>query len=381
MTASTALRSLRRLVDRLLGPIVALLGIRALDVYLERIGEIGESLELWVEMGALGMRPRYRAFLVAPPERVANRSYLEYWRPHVRIVDSGLALRLLRTAAWSPHLSYSPGGDGDRERVWVDVHRRWELEGRPPLLRLNADHEARGRARLRDFGLPDDAWFVTLHVREAGYLAETADSHRWFRNAEVDTYLPAVRRIVERGGWVVRLGDPTMKPLPPLEHVVDYAHHELRSDWMDVFLAGACRFILGTTSGMYVVAHTFGVPVAVANFVPPGAIAKSSHDVFIPKLYRRVEDGRFLSFAETLEPELAFEYDGRRLSEYGLEVVDNEADEIEGLADEMVERRYSDEDEELQSRYKALLQRYYVDGGVARVGRDFLRKHADLLAA
>src|SRR5256885_8476241 len=60
---------------------------------------------------------------------------------------------------------------------------------------------------------------------------------------------PAVQEITRRGGWVVRLGDPTMEPFPPTPAVIDYAHSRLKSPATDVFLCGACRFFIGVASG------------------------------------------------------------------------------------------------------------------------------------
>jgi len=52
---------------------------------------------------------------------------------------------------------------------------------------------------------------------------------------------------------------------------------------------------------------------------------------------------------------------------------------------EMLERlegrtNYSQEDEELQRRFKVLMRPgHYSYGGISRIGRDFLRKYAHLL--
>ena len=35
-----------------------------------------------------------------------------------------------------------------------------------------------------------------------------------FRNADIGNYLGAIKEITQRGGWVVRMGDPTMTKLP-----------------------------------------------------------------------------------------------------------------------------------------------------------------------
>jgi len=69
------------------------------------------------------------------------------------------------------------------------------------------------------------------------------------RNANISDYTDAMRAIVARGGWCIRVGDPTMRPLDPIPGVVDYARSSSKSDWMDLFLCARCRFFLGNTSG------------------------------------------------------------------------------------------------------------------------------------
>ena len=382
-------RKTLKLADRLLGRLAARAGVRVVWVYLERIGEIAGGLDVYVKMGELGWRPRYRGFVVAPPERVANRCYLGYWRRHVPIVESPLLTKVLAHATFSPHLRYVPPGPRGDQSLWdhedalVASHAEWERQGRAPVLTLTEEHAERGRRAVRELGVPDGAWFACLHVREPGYLQETSDSHRAYRNTRVETYLPAIQTIVDRGGWVIKLGDPTMTPLPSLERVIDYPHLPARSDWLDVYLAASCRFFLGTTSGMVMVAYTFGVPVAGTNWVPFSAILRSDKDAYIPKLNRRREDGRLLSFEEMLAPGLFHCHDGRRWAELGLEIVDNSEQEIVDLTREMLDRldgtvRYTDEDERLQDRFRRTLSHYTADMR-CRVGRDFLREHAALL--
>jgi putative glycosyltransferase (TIGR04372 family) len=220
-------------------------------------------------------------------------------------------------------------------------------------------------------------------VRTPGYLREATDSHHRFRNASIETYLPAVERIVARGGWVVRIGDPSTPPLPPMRGVVDYAHSPLRADWMDVFLLGAARFFLCTTSGPWVIAHNFGTPVAMANQFPFSERPFSGRDLFIPKLYRERGTDRLLGFAQAMNPPLRHQFWAATFERLGIDVVDNGAEEITELVEEMLARldgraTYDAEDEALRARFDALAT-FEAYGVGARLGRAFLRRHRHLL--
>ena len=113
------------------------------------------------------------------------------------------------------------------------------------------------------FGLPDGAWYVCLHVREGGYSGDFTNS----RNANVDNYIDAIRYITGKGGWVFRMGDPSMKSLPSMEHVIDYANLTSRSALLDAFLIANCRYFVGTSSGILDTAALFGKPILLTNSV------------------------------------------------------------------------------------------------------------------
>lgn len=74
---------------------------------------------------------------------------------------------------------------------------------------LNFDQKTRVlRAMKRhNFELPDN--YVCLRVRTGAYYAESAEN---IRNANIDTYYRLIINLVERGFYVVRLGDNVELP-------------------------------------------------------------------------------------------------------------------------------------------------------------------------
>jgi putative glycosyltransferase (TIGR04372 family) len=191
--------------------------------------------------------------------------------------------------------------------------------------------------------------------------------------------------IVARGGWCVRMGDSTMRPLEPMRGVVDYALSPSKSEWMDIFLCAQCRFFLGTSSGLGCVAGIFGRPNAVANMLPlAGCYSMFPDDICLPKRLMTV-DGRVLSFPEIFSTEacelrLSPEYPQR-----GLALIDNTSSEIAALANEMMNRldgvEVDDQDDEnLQDRFRSLVEPHHFSwGALSRIGKGFLREHRALL--
>jgi putative glycosyltransferase (TIGR04372 family) len=118
---------------------------------------------------------------------------------------------------------------------------------------------------LEAAGLGSADRIVTLHCREAGFRAAGQSS---LRDVDVATYLPALARLVERGYCIVRLGDSSMTPLPPMEGVFDYAVSPLKSEELDGLLPGIARFHIGSSSGLSLVPLLYGTPCLFLNWHP-----------------------------------------------------------------------------------------------------------------
>jgi len=171
-----------------------------------------------------------------------------------------------------------------------------------------------------------------------------------------------------------------------MPRVIDYAHHPLRSPWLDVYLCAACELFVGSSSGLFIVASVFGVPCALANMAPLSAAwSYAPRDVSIPKLPRRAGGGTVPPLRKDFASPAA---DYRRAAQYrqaGLELVENTEAEILALVQEAWARRQgswqaADGDEVLQARMHALLRPgHYAYGAASRIGAAFLRSHRALL--
>ena len=368
-------------------------GIRILhpDVLLTRIGEFAFQLDLHVKMKKLGWLPPFVTLLLAPKDQVCNQAFLDCWRPYVTVVDDPRLIESLeplrQRLAFNPVYVRLPDGRSmSKNRAFFAVQQEWQRQGRGPLLDLTRAQIERGRAVLKAMGVPDEAWFVCVHVRESGFLQEAAGTSEATRNADIGDYADGLQEIVNRGGWVIRLGDASMKPLPPMPQVIDYARSPYKSQEMDIFLAACCRFFFGTTSGMCIVSSAFGVPVGGANFFPAGERLVTQSDVVVPKLYRERASGRILSFNECLTMPLALTYDATHVESLGFDVIDTDAEDLRDLAIEMLERTegrrpYDAEDERLQKLWDELSHSFSTGDVGCRIGRGFLRRHRHLFKA
>jgi len=180
----------------------------------------------------------------------------------------------------------------------------WKGQTAEPLdISLAPDRQAIAERLRAELGLPLDAWFVCVHVREGGYYN---DPHIVERNGTIKNYIPAMLDITRRGGWVIRMGDKTMTPLPAMEHVIDYPFTPQKSELMDVYLIKECRVYIGMQSGILDVANMFQRPIIQTNMYNwlHGHPEKKDDLGILKRVYSKSEK-RFLAPMEWMTKEWA----------------------------------------------------------------------------
>lgn len=362
------------------------------------LGSIGiyERLDAYIRACLLGLADNKKKVLLMPPEAKPNNPYyLKCWEQYVTVIrDPDLidVLTPLEKALTLPIMLYLPlkEGPGLSDRMLGNIRERWLQERRKPFMSLSEEDKERGWNALHSLGVPKGAWFVGLHVRESGWHESTRSRWCHYRNANIDTYIPAIKNITAAGGWVVRLGEPSTKPLPAMPQVIDYAHSPLKSDWMDIFLCGQCRFFVGTSSGLWSIANAFGVPIVITNFLHANALYYfCSEDLVLPKICWSEAKKRNLVFSELLSPPVSMLDTQIHYDYHGLRIKDNSEEEIAEVVQEMLDRlegraQYNQKDEDRQRQFKAIAKKcsaLYGDANDmhARVGKSFLRDYEELL--
>jgi putative glycosyltransferase (TIGR04372 family) len=205
-----------------------------------------------------------------------------------------------------------------------------------PLVRLrfSADRERAVTDEAVALGISPDAPLVTVHVRESGYRSTAGLRQRSWdeaRNADIGTYVPALKALVKRGYTVVRLGDRTMTPIA-VRGVIDLATSAARTDWLEVWCTMRSEFLIGCDSGPSWLAVLLGVPILTVNAVHFRDMSRA-HDRILCKLARDRTTHEVLSISEMLTEDYlrAGFKDGR------YEYVDNSPSEIRQAVIDMIE--------------------------------------------
>jgi putative glycosyltransferase (TIGR04372 family) len=194
---------------------------------------------------------------------------------------------------------------------------------------LNASDLDRGRRMLQRLGVAEDADIVTLHVREPSLFP--GKRHHRHRDADLTTYLPAIKSLTAAGRTVVRLGDATMTRLPDLgPNVIDLPFHPAYEPFCDPYLIAVSRYFIGTFSGPLSIALALGTPALLLN-----CMIEYDHDLrlnpqdrLVPKHYLDESTGRLLTRDEILARKLDRAVTADALQQRGVALIALSADEI-----------------------------------------------------
>lgn len=265
-------------------------------------------------------------------------------------------------------------------RIATEAQERWEKEKRAPLITVPDEYKQFCRSALAALGVPENAWFVTLHVRDTYEWADDKTNHA--RNADIQSYALAVQSVHARGGFVIRLGDRRMPAVSLGNGFIDYAHSPIKSELLDVLLLSQARFHIGTDSGLSILPGIFGVPCAYTNWMPPGTFSWYGNSFYILKELRNFR-GEQVKYSEQVRSPLGSCESMYYLKSHGYTLHDNSAEEIEELVTEMMDwldgNLQLDPDDIANQAKLDLLVAEQSGYGRCRLGRGYLRRHAHLL--
>ncbi len=296
------------------------------------IGHIG-FIDCHLRMAELGIVPAANYVLLAPPAKVINQAFLNLFAPHLTIIeDPALVDDLLPYQRLVGDQFIAVRGEDGLAEPWAHAAARaqvaWAEQRRAPIVTVPQQLREAGRAKLRSAGVTAD-WFVAMHIREGGYHGDGPGTTRQHRSANVGDYLEAIGHITSRGGAVVRLGDRSMTPLRGLPGVFDYAHSDIKSAEMDLFLCAEARLFVGTTSGLTTAVQALGTPMLLVNCISNDCqFWHEKTDFTLRPVYDR-RARRYLSLRETYrQPLQALLIDTGVLARHGLEIHANRPEDI-----------------------------------------------------
>jgi putative glycosyltransferase (TIGR04372 family) len=353
-----------------------------------RIGHLLCEIDCLVKEIQLGIKKQRKYLIFYEARRVANKAFLELLPEYIQAYGfSRTSFNLVNRLFYS-RISSEPVGQYavamyETAEIY-SINSRWGVK-RPvfkPLSKWDSDR----KLLFQKWGIPVECPYVCIHAREGNYSPSDEHYHS-HRNVDVESYKTAVFNLVAKGVAVIRMGDPTMKPLGNWGSMVfDYASSDDRAPWLDLAISADCLFFLAGSSGAFYMATIFGRPVACVGMALPFNFSPSGRyqDIGIPKLFRHKVTKEILSFNEIFELGLSELRLAEEIDRSDYELVENSPNEITELAEEMYLRQTNawidtPEDLVLQQKMRTLLRPgSYSYGTSSRCGAMFLRRYKSL---
>jgi len=352
----------------------------------DRIGHFASETELFLRRLKNGNYFDKNNHYIGISNEPCNRQLFKMFQRVFPIIENRYLFQLLQASTILQNSEFV-----QRTSLRKDLPENFDdLNKLPPVISFSEEEEERGKKLLAQMGIGENDWFVCFHSRDESYLNTLHKGRDWYyhdyRNTNIDNYLKAAEYIAEKGGFAIRMGSLVSKPLPKdiNPKIIDYAV-KYRSEFMDIYLLGHCKFFLGSTAGICFVSTIFEVPVVCANFVPLEPLRRVRKDIFIPKKIYSNKEKRFLAFKEILNSDVCSFSHTDQYKKNNLTVVENTVDEILAVTKEMYERlsgkwSYSEVDENLQKWYHSFYRPQHTDyTSPVRIGTSFLRENKELL--
>lgn len=361
----------------------------------DRIGHLAVNTEVYLRRVQLGMLDKNQfTIFIANKSMIANQCLYDMLKRYIYIVDNIFLFRILY-----PIVKFN-------SEYWQDLpldsNEYCEMHNANPIMCLTETEEQLGRQTLKQMGIGEGDWYVCIFARDNAYLktiphyASKDFSYHDYRDADIDTYVEAIKYVIDRGGFVVRLGKVVAKKMSYTHsNLIDYPLSEYRSDFMDIYLQTKAKFIVANTSGIGNVAWIFDIPYCGVNIIPIDAAPFAKHNIYIPKKLKSKITGQWISLSEyfdnvleakSMSDEKAIDY--LRTEFYdkkNIEIINNSEIEILEIVMEMNERldgTFFEEQDDINrfQKYRDIHKKSYQFGNVpSPIGRDFLKRNEWLL--
>ena len=320
-------------------------------------------------------------------KKVCNKTLLKLWKKELIVLPRFILRPLCLQIRYFNFLNFLRCGQTlCNQRDVLNL-----LDQYPCTIELNHDDLTKGENERLKIELPKKAKFVCLIVRDSSYLEKLYGQKiikHDYRDSDVDDFIKACDAITELGYYVIRMGAVVNKPIKTKNKmIIDYAFNNLRTDFMDIYLASQCEFCLTTGTGFDGTTLMFRKPNIYVNIAPLFDIRmECSTMLTIPCHYYSKKLSKKLTITEITNSESAIYIDNKQFQDDGIELIKNSPEEIKEIVIEAAKRNkkeWIDNDgDKLNKKFVKIFPSKKVFNSIirhgkikGRIGSDFLKKN------
>ncbi|WP_175474210.1 TIGR04372 family glycosyltransferase [Thalassobaculum litoreum] len=243
--------------------------------------------------------------------------------------------------------------------IFIRFYRHVLAGGAVKFLELPEEAESIAREILSAHEIDPDAPFVFFHNRTLAYVPGM--TYHAYRTPKVETYQPSIRRLIEAGYRVIRIGEPGLDTMgfPPDAYVniPDWGEVDRA---VDLFVLARNAFGLAQNSGPIWVAGAFGRPVLRTNAPFEHMNMPYNDDLTLFKHYHVAGSAEPMRYRQILDAGIPAILFSDKIAEAGYEVRDNSPDELLAATEEMLDRTAGtwQRDVETDTAFRALGAEY-----------------------
>ena len=161
-------------------------------------------------------------------------------------------------------------------------------------------------------------------------------SYHNYRDSNVNNYIPAIKALIKKNFYVVRMGKIAAKRLNiKSSKFIDYPFHPSKSDFMDFFFAYKCYFWICNNVGLDEVARIFRKPLLDSNMAPLTGLKVASKKALLCLKIHKNYNNKKLSLNEIFDSGVGNSFRSEEFRRKKIKLHELNANQIKDIALEM----------------------------------------------
>lgn len=321
-------------------------------------------------------KERYIDFFYKPELKISNKQLDKMWKKKLIILPWFIAFPL-------EYLRQNFFLFKDENYFFTTSKDRHNLYDKTkPILSFSNNEKKKGFDFLKKIGLPENAKFVCLHVRDGAFHHKKIHSYHRYRNCDIENFRSACKFLAKKNIYVFRMGSKVEKKISFSDNkIIDYATNGMRTDFLDLFLSSECLFWISTGSGIDQMSKLFRKPHLNVNQVPVGHTATyQKKSLIIFKHFFDKKTNNKLNIDMLSQKDLCFSTTAEEFENKNVIIKENNLEELEVATEEMLFRINNDfwdmwnETKDKQKNFwnKFPYKKEFHGTIVANIGKQFL---------
>lgn len=313
--------------------------IRFRDIHSDRIGHFAANTELYLCEKKEGINipnKKYKDFFICS-KTVCNKFLLQKWRTIIKVynfyVFGKVILLLEKIPRFKEHLV---GNNLNSSRDIMNLLDKYNCD-----IKFDKFELSKAQNILDEMGIPKEAEFICLIVRDSAYLENTIKGTSWdyhnYRDSKIENYELVCETLANKGYYIFRMGVKVNGRLNSNnKRIIDYANSKYRSDFLDIYLGSKCKFCISTGTGFDSVPMIFRRPIVYVNLMPFGYIPSYRNCFFaITKHHISTATNEELNLNQIFEKNVAFSLSSIDFEKSNIYLKENTPEEIRDIVLEM----------------------------------------------